>query len=95
LTRLNLAPARSVDMRGAKGVIRGETWGDPASLLTSRIRKELRRAGERISWGGGEGGDGSARVAGDADGFEVGHFGCGVRGGTGDGSFKERNTVGW
>ena len=56
---------------------------------------ELRRAGRKSSWSGGEGGDGSACVAGDADGFEVGHFGCGVRSGAGDGSFKERNPVGW
>ena len=55
---------------------------------------ELRRAGERISWGGGEGGEGSARVAGEADGFEVGHFGGGVRGGAGDSPFKVSDAVG-
>ena len=36
---------------------------------------ELRRAGEKISWGGGEGGEGSPSIAGEADGFEVSHFG--------------------
>ena len=82
-------------MKGAKGAIRGETWLDPASLLTSQIRIELCRAGGKISWGGGEGGEGSARVAGDADGFEVGHFGCGVCGGAGDRSFEESDAVSW
>ncbi len=81
-------------MRGAREVIRAETWRDPASLLTSRIRMELRRAGKKSSWGGGEGGEGSACVFGEADGFEVGHFGIGVRRGAGDGSFEEGNTVG-
>ena len=61
-------------MRGAKGVIRGETWRDPASLLTSATQEELGRVGERSSWGGGEGGAGSTGVAGEADGFEAGHF---------------------
>ena len=82
-------------MRGAKGVIRGETWRDPASLLISRIRMEIYRAGGKISWGGGEGGDGAASVAGEADRFEVGHFGCGVRGGTGDSPLKVSDAVGW
>ena len=76
MTRLNLAPARSVDMRGAKGVIRGEKWRDPASLLASRIRMELSRAGERISWGRGKVGSDPTCVAGEANRFEVGHFGC-------------------
>ena len=76
---MNLAPAQSVDMKGAKGVIRGETW----------------RWKKWISWGGGEGGDGSACVAGDANGFEVGHFGCGVRLGVDDSPLKESDAVGW
>jgi len=64
-------------MRGAKGVIRGEMWRDPASLLPSRIRMELRRAGEKSSRGvGDDGGDRTAGVAGELDGFEVGRFGC-------------------
>ena len=54
------------------------TGRDPASLLTSWIRMKLSRAGGGISWGGGEGGDGSTGVAGEADGFEIGHFGGGV-----------------
>jgi len=60
LTRANLAPGRSVHMKGAKGVIRGKTW----------------RWEKWISWAGvgGEGGDGSACVAGEADSFEIGHF---------------------
>ena len=57
------------------------TWRDPASLLTSATEEELRRAGERSSWVGGEGGDGSASVAGEPDGFEIGHFRCGICGG--------------
>ena len=77
MTRVNLGPARSVDMKGAKGVIRGETWRE-----------------ERNSWGGGEDGDGSACVAGDADGFEVGHFGCRIRCRAGDGSFEKGDAVG-
>ena len=94
LTRVNLVTARRVHMWGAREVIRAEAWRDPASLLTARIRMELRRAGEKSSWGGGEGGEGSACVFGEADGFEVGHFGIGVRRGAGDGSFEEGNTVG-
>ena len=94
LTRVNLVTAQRVHMRVAKGVIRGEAWSDPASLLTSRIRMELCRAGEKISWGGGEGGEGSPSVAGEADGFEVDHFGCGIRGGVVDGSLKEGDAVG-
>ena len=54
-----------------------------------RLCGGIRRAGERSSWGGGEGGDGAACVAGEADGFEVGHFGCGVCGGARDCSFEE------
>ena len=56
---------------------------------------EICRAGGKISWGGGEGGDGAASVAGEADRFEVGHFGCGVRGGTGDSPLKVSDAVGW
>jgi len=81
-------------MRGARVVIRAETWLDPAPLLTSQIRMELRRAGEKSSWGGGEGGEGSACVAGEADGLEFGHFGCGVRGGTSYSSLEEGDAVG-
>ena len=94
LTRVNLVTAQRVHMRGAKGVIRGESWRDPASLLASRIRMELRRAGERSSWVGGEGGEGSAGVAGEADGFEIGHFGIGVGRGAVDGSLEEGDPVG-
>jgi len=80
LTRVNLAPARSVDMKGAKGVIRGETW----------------RWKKWISWGGGEDGDGSACVAGEADGFEVGHFCGGICCiGAGNRSLEESDAVGW
>jgi hypothetical protein len=61
-------------MRGARVVIRAETWRDPASLLTSATQEALGRAGEKNSWGGGEGGAGSTGVAGEADGFEAGHF---------------------
>ena len=45
-----------------------------------RLRGGIRRAGEKSSWGGVavEGGDGSTGVAGEADGFEIGHFGGGV-----------------
>ena len=39
---------------------------------------ELRRAGKKSSWGGGQGGASPAGVTGEADGFKVGHFGCGV-----------------
>ena len=60
LTRVNLAPARSVDMKGAKGVTRGETW----------------RWKKWISWGRGEGGSGPTCIASEEDRFEVGHFGC-------------------
>ena len=57
---------------------------------------ELRRAGERISWlVGDDGGDGTAGVAGEANGFELGHFGGGVRGGAGDSPFKVSDAVGW
>ena len=70
------------------------TWRDPASLLTSATQEELGRAGEKSSWGGGEGGEGSAGVAGEADGFEIGHFGCTVRCGVADGSLKEGDAVG-
>ena len=59
-----------------------------------RLRGGIRRAGEKSSWGGGEGGEGSACVFGEADGFEVGHFGIGVGRGAVDGSLEERNTVG-
>ena len=55
---------------------------------------ELSRAGGGISWGGGEGGDGAACVAGEADGFEIGHFRCGVCGGARDCSFEEGDAVG-
>jgi len=65
-------------MKGAKGVIRGETW----------------RWKKWISWGRGEGGSGSTCVAGDADGFEVGHFGCRIRCRVSDGSFEEGDSVG-
>ena len=65
-------------MKGAKGVIRGETW----------------RWKKWISWGGGEGGEGSARVAGEADGFEVGHFGIVVGRAACNGSLKEGDAVG-
>ena len=78
MTRVNLAPARSGDMKGAKGVIRGETW----------------RWKKWISWGGCEGGSGSTCVAGEADGFKISHFGCGVRGGARDCPFEEGDTVG-
>ena len=77
MTRVNLGPAQCVDIKGAIGLILGETWRE-----------------ERVSWGGCEGGEGSASVAGDADGFEVSHFGCGVCSGAGDGSFKESDPVG-
>ena len=70
------------------------TWRDPASLLTSATEEELRRAGEKSSWGGGEGGDGSASVAGQADGFEAGHFGIGVGRGACNGSLEEGDAVG-
>ena len=57
---------------------------------------ELRRAGERRSWGGGEGKTSSTRVSGEADGFKVGCFGCWIGGtGAGDGSFKEGNSCDW
>ena len=59
-----------------------------------RLRGGIRRAGGKISWGGGEGGEGSPSVAGEADGFEVDHFGCGIRGGVVDGSLKEGDAVG-
>ena len=62
--------------------------------LDVRLRGGIRRAGEKSSWGGGEGGDGSACVAGEADGFEFGHFGCGVRGGTSYSSLEEGDAVG-
>ena len=75
---MNLAPARGVDMKGAKGVIRGETW----------------RWKKWISWGGGEGGDGAAGVAGEADGFEIVHFGGSVSGSASDSPFKEGDAVG-
>ena len=55
---------------------------------------ELCRAGEKSSWVGGEGGEGSTSVAGEADGFEIGHFGCGIRCGVVDGSLKEGDAVG-
>ena len=56
---------------------------------------ELSRAGKKSSWGGGEGGDGSTGVAGEADRFEVGHFGSGVRVGAGDSPFKVSDSVSW
>jgi hypothetical protein len=59
-------------MRGAKGMIRGDTWRDPASLLTSENQEELGRAGERSSFGFGKGGYGSPCVVSDGDGFDVG-----------------------
>ncbi len=55
---------------------------------------KLSRAGGGISWGGGEGGDGAAGVAGEADGFEIVHFGGSVSGSASDGSFKEGDAVG-
>ena len=97
LTRVNLAPARSAYMRGEKGVICGEKWRDPASLVTSRIRMELCRAGGKSSWGGGKSGVSPAGVLGQADCFKIGHFRCGVCGGARDCSFEEgdsRNRVG-
>ncbi len=53
LTRVNLVTAQRVHMRGAKGVIRGETWRDLASLLTSATQEELGRAEGRVSFGFG------------------------------------------
>jgi len=58
-----------------------------------RLRGGIRRAEERSSWGGGEGGEGSASVAGKADGFEVGHFGRGIRCGACNSSLKEGDAV--
>ena len=55
---------------------------------------ELSRAGKKSSWGGGEGGDGAACVAGEPDSFEVCHFGCGIRFGVGDRALKESDAVG-
>ena len=55
---------------------------------------ELRRAGEKSSWGGGEGGAGAACVAGEADGFEIGHFGYGIRCGACNRSLEEGDAVG-
>ena len=78
MTRVNLGPARCVDMRGEKGVIRGKTW----------------RWKKRISWGGCEGGSGSTCVAGETDSFEISHFGCGVGGGARDCPFEEGDAVG-
>ena len=49
-------------MKGAKGVIRGETWRDPASLLASATQEDLGRAGEGRSWGRDEGGKSPAGV---------------------------------
>ena len=62
--------------------------------LDVRLRGGIRRAGEKSSWGGGEGGEGSACVFGEADGFEVGHFGCGIRCGACDRPLKEGDAVG-
>ena len=59
-----------------------------------RLRGGIRRAGGKSSWGGGEGGEGSTRVAGDADGFEVSHFGCRIRCRASDGSFEESDPIG-
>ena len=62
--------------------------------LDVRLRGGIRRAGGGISWGGGEGGDGSACVAGEADGFETGHFGGSVSGSAGNRALKESDAVG-
>ena len=56
---------------------------------------EMSRAGGGISWGGGEGGDGAAGVAGEADGFEIVHFGGSVSGGAGNRALKKSDAVGW
>jgi len=51
--------------------------------------------GDRSSWGGCECGPSSTCIAGEANGFEVGHLGGRVRGGARDGSFEESDSVGW
>ena len=57
---------------------------------------ELRRAGKKNSWGGGEDGASPAAITCEADGFEIGHFGCGVRLSIEiDGSFEESNSLDW
>ena len=62
--------------------------------LDVRLRGGIRRAGGKSSWGGGKSGASATCVAGEADGFEVGHFGCGICCRAGDGSLKEGNAVG-
>ena len=58
-----------------------------------RLRGGIRRAGGKSSWGGGEGGASAAGIFGQADSFEIGHFGCGVRCRARDSSFEKSDSV--
>jgi len=87
--------SRGCGTRLRANVVLNYAWRDLASLLTSATQEELGRAGERNSWSGGVGGEGSAGVAGDANGFEIDHFRVGIGRGAGDSSFKVSDAVGW